>query len=184
VALYFKHTLTPDQYGLFAIPGYPNVRMYANPSMGDGDLMILSKPKIMQLGCDTVSDDEYVKVRNIDDDANIVTYNIQARYGANLRSVDPKVLCINDGTLTRVQWSGDAQGLEVYTVKATAVANGTVAVSPVKEKYAADEEVTLTATPATDYEFDKWSNGATANPLTLKIAGDVNLVATFKPQTV
>ncbi|MDR1980373.1 MAG: hypothetical protein LBQ39_01975 [Tannerellaceae bacterium] len=180
VAIKFKYTLTPDQYGTFAIPGFPNVRMYPNPTMGDGDLMILSKPKIMQLGCDTMSDDEYIKVRNIEDDANIVTYNIQARYGANLRSVDPKVFCINDGSLTSIQWAGDMQGMNVYTVKATAVANGTVEVSPAKDKYRADETVTITATPAGGYVFDKWSNGITTNPLTLKVLGNTTITATFK----
>ena len=46
-------------------------------------------------------------------------------------------------------------------------------------EYTHGEEVTLTATPAFDYQFVKWSNGATENPLTITVADDETLEAIF-----
>lgn len=105
----FSYVVKPDEYGNFEIPAFNKVRMVPCQNMGTGDLMILTKPNNLQLGFDSQSDDEYVRVRNIKDDANIVTYNIQARYGANIRSFDPKMFAVNDGSLTAYAWSGDVQ---------------------------------------------------------------------------
>lgn len=66
-----------------------------------------------------------------------------------------------------------------YTVAATAV-NGTVTGGGT---YNHGEEVTLTATPAFDYQFVKWSNESTENPLTITVADDVTLEAIFAEVT-
>lgn len=44
-------------------------------------------------------------------------------------------------------------------------------------------EVTLTATPATGYEFVEWSDGETANPYTFTATKEVNLTATFQKKS-
>lgn len=41
-------------------------------------------------------------------------------------------------------------------------------------------ELVLTATPAEGYRFAKWSNGATANPLTTTVTGDAEIIAQFE----
>ncbi|MCD8176738.1 MAG: hypothetical protein LUE98_04660 [Tannerellaceae bacterium] len=180
--VYWNNTLTYDQYGRPVIPEFPGVRIYPNQAMGKGDLMILSKVKIMRLGFDSITDDEYVKVRNIHPDANIVTYNIQARYRTSIRSYDPKVFCVNDGTLEAVNWSGDMQGIQKFSLTLGTPVNGTIAAFPVKAEYDLNDEVTLTATPDTGYELDSWNNGVTTSPLKIKMRSDEFYTATFKPE--
>lgn len=109
----FKYTLTPDQFGMLKLPNRPNITMYPNLAMGEGDFIMMTVPGMLQLGYDSLSDDEFVKVRNIDDDANEVTYNIQARYGLNIKSFNPKVFAVNSGDLSPIEWSGDIPTREV-----------------------------------------------------------------------
>jgi len=177
----FGSTLTVDQWGLVQLKNRPNIKMFVNSSMGEGDLLILTVDRNFQLGFDSLSDDEYVLVRSIKDDANVVTMNIQARYGEAIRSIHAKVFCINDGSLLPISLSGDVSDQE-YTVKASVASNGTVAISPVKDTYEEDEEVTLTVTPSSGYVFDQWSNGVTDNPMKIKVRGDSNFVGTTKPE--
>ena len=70
--------------------------------------------------------------------------------------------------------------LDTHTVAVTAE-NGTVSGA---DSYTHGTEVTLTATPDFDYEFVKWSNGSTENPLTITVAEDVTLEAIFKEVAV
>ena len=44
----------------------------------------------------------------------------------------------------------------------------------------AGTEVTISATTAEGFEFHEWSNGWTANPITLKLDSDTSLTAVFK----
>jgi hypothetical protein len=44
----------------------------------------------------------------------------------------------------------------------------------------AGTEVTISATPAVGYYFDKWSNGWTANPTTFTLNSDIDVSAEFK----
>lgn len=177
----FGSTLTYDQWGLVQLKNRPNIKMFVNSSMGEGDLLILTVDRNFQLGFDSLSDDEYVLVRNIKDDANVVTMNIQARYGEAIRSIHAKTFCVNDGTLAPISLSGDMFDVK-HTVKASVVANGKVAIQPEKESYEKGEEVTLTVTPSDGYKFDQWSNGVTQNPMAIKVNGDTNYVATTKPE--
>ena len=41
-------------------------------------------------------------------------------------------------------------------------------------------EITISASPAEGYYFDKWSNGWTANPRTFKLNSDIDATAIFK----
>jgi hypothetical protein len=176
----FKETLKWDEFGTLPAIGFKNVRIYPNPNMGEGDLLILSKAKILQLGFDSLSDDEYVRVRNIHDDANIVTFNIQARYGSNIRSIDPKVFAINDGALNPIPWAGDMGSDQTFNIELLQTTGGTIAINPVKDSYSFDDTVTLTATPATGYSFVAWNSGITSNPMTLKVRGNAKFAATFQ----
>lgn len=53
---------------------------------------------------------------------------------------------------------------------------------PVKDAYTANEQVTVTATPASGYRFTGWSGAAsgTANPATIIMKGDKTLTANFQ----
>ena len=48
------------------------------------------------------------------------------------------------------------------------------------ESLPAGTYVTISATPAEGFEFHEWSNGWTANPITLKLDSDTSLTAVFK----
>lgn len=180
IANKYKSTITPDQYGTFSVPGWEQIRIHPNISMGEGDLLILTKPRMMQLGLDSESDDEFVLVRNINADANIVTYNIQARYGAGIRSFSSQLFAVNDGTLRPIAYAGDSHGQDEYTLNVTAGANGTVSVDPQKEKYALGDVVKMEATPSTGYQFEKWSDNSLDNPRRLMVRDDMSIEASFK----
>ena len=53
-------------------------------------------------------------------------------------------------------------------------------VGSVERELLAGTEVTISATPAEGFEFHEWSNGWTANPITLKLDSDTSLTAVFK----
>ena len=50
-------------------------------------------------------------------------------------------------------------------------------------EYAEGKTATLEASPKAGYEFVKWSNGSTENPLKLTVTEDIELTATFQAQT-
>ncbi|WP_299990494.1 InlB B-repeat-containing protein [uncultured Pontibacter sp.] len=65
------------------------------------------------------------------------------------------------------------------------IGDGTVAKTPSQETYDAGSAVSLTATPATGYQFAGWGGDAsgTANPLTVTMDGDKAVTATFTAVT-
>jgi uncharacterized repeat protein (TIGR02543 family) len=68
-----------------------------------------------------------------------------------------------------------------YSLTVTATGSGTVAKSPDQASYASGTTVSLTATPATGYQFSGWSGDATGttNPLTVTMTANKNITATF-----
>lgn len=64
-------------------------------------------------------------------------------------------------------------------ISVSASANGSVAISPVSDKYKVGTTVTVTATPNEGCSFTGWSNGEKANPYTFTVSTDVNLTASF-----
>lgn len=77
---------------------------------------------------------------------------------------------------------GNPQG-DTYTVTATAnpATGGTIALDPAQGPYAAGQVVTLTATPATGYQFDRWQGGATGatNPIQVTVNDNLVIEAVF-----
>ncbi|MCI9844821.1 InlB B-repeat-containing protein [Flavobacterium pectinovorum] len=67
----------------------------------------------------------------------------------------------------------------VLTVSSSPANGGTVSISPNKSTYSEGEVVTLTATPATGYVFDKWSNNVTTATTTVTMNSDVAISALF-----
>lgn len=68
-----------------------------------------------------------------------------------------------------------------YVLTVTTSGNGTVAVSPLQEKYNPGTSVRLTATPAAGWSFSGWSGSASSsdNPLDIVMDYDKIVVATF-----
>ena len=65
----------------------------------------------------------------------------------------------------------------MYDVTVSATEGGTV--SPQSGTFEEGSSVTFTATPSAEYEFTKWSNGSTQNPLVLTVTSDLTIQATF-----
>jgi uncharacterized repeat protein (TIGR02543 family) len=68
-----------------------------------------------------------------------------------------------------------------FTLAVTSTNGGSVGKSPNRTSYAPGSLVTLTATPATGYQFGGWSGDAsgTANPLTVTMSSSKSITATF-----
>ena len=68
-----------------------------------------------------------------------------------------------------------------YTLTLNAVGNGTVSKNPDQATYPSGTSVTLTPNPMPGFQFAGWSGDATgtANPLTVVMAFDKNITATF-----
>jgi hypothetical protein len=84
-----------------------NIKIVSSRYLGTGDRIYLTAPGNMDFGMNTLGDDQFVQIRNINADPNVVNYWIQADYGTRWRSYHPKVFFTNDGTLTANQLSGD-----------------------------------------------------------------------------
>ena len=180
----FRFTMPADQYGRYVIPGYEDeVVMNVNKMMGYGDRMILSKGDIFQLGYDTQFDKPFIRARQIDDDDQIITYSIGAEYGTSIRSFHRKFFMTSGGVLTPIAYAGDYNGAGKYTVTIPTPSNGTVEVTPTKEKYSLGDIVTLTAKPSDGYVFDKWSDNSLDATRRILVKGNINLSATFKAQS-
>ena len=66
-----------------------------------------------------------------------------------------------------------------YALTCSANNNSRGTVSPTGGSYAYLTSLTLTATPAANYHFLRWSNGSTANPYTFTLTRDTALTALF-----
>lgn len=68
-----------------------------------------------------------------------------------------------------------------YTLSVAANGNGTISKSPDNAAYDSGTNVTLTATPASGYQFSGWSGDAsgTQNPLSLTMNSNKSITATF-----
>lgn len=80
-----------------------------------------------------------------------------------------------------IKWMQNPQPLAVgngpFTLNVSAT-NGTVTKSPDKTQYNAGETVTLTAVPATDYEFESWSGAASGTTASITVTMNTNKVIT------
>ena len=65
----------------------------------------------------------------------------------------------------------------MYDVTIAATEGGTVSLQ--SGSFEEGSSVTITATPNAEYEFTKWSNGSTQNPLVITITTNLLLQATF-----
>jgi uncharacterized repeat protein (TIGR02543 family) len=65
-----------------------------------------------------------------------------------------------------------------YTLTASAGEGGSVA--PTTGSFNAGTQVSITATPNSGYTFSGWSNGSTANPLTVTLNSNTTVTANFE----
>jgi len=77
----------------------------------------------------------------------------------------------------------EGAGQQELTVTASPSNGGTVTRSPSQTQYSSGSSVTLTANPASGYEFTRWEGDATSwsNPTTITMDGDKTVTAAFTP---
>jgi len=69
------------------------------------------------------------------------------------------------------------QIVKQYTLTATAGDGGSVSGGGT---FASGTQISLTATPTSGYSFSGWSNGSTANPLTVTLNSNTSITANFQ----
>jgi len=67
-----------------------------------------------------------------------------------------------------------------YTLTVSSTTGGSVSRSPNKTSYDCGENVTVTATPSSNYEFKGWSDGSSANPRTITMNSSQTLTPNFQ----
>jgi len=85
----------------------PSLVVDTDEALGSGSKVILQKAGNMDLGFNTSKSEQFVQVRNIDRDPNVVQYWLEAAYGVRIRDVHKKVFRTNEQTNTRIDLSGD-----------------------------------------------------------------------------
>ena len=65
-----------------------------------------------------------------------------------------------------------------YTLTASAGEGGSV--SPTTGSFNAGTQVSVTATPNSGYQFTSWSNGSTANPVSVTLNSNTSITANFE----
>ena len=65
-----------------------------------------------------------------------------------------------------------------FTLTASAGEGGSV--SPTTGSFNAGTQVSITATPNSGYQFTSWSNGSTANPVTVTLNSNTSITANFE----
>ncbi len=73
---------------------------------------------------------------------------------------------------------------ETYTLRVDSAPNGSVAIDPVRERYASGEYVKVTALPGPGYLFDGWTGTVASgqNPLVIRVTESVWLIPTFRAE--
>jgi hypothetical protein len=85
----------------------PALVVDTDESLGSGSKVILQKVGNMDLGFNTSKSEQFVQVRNIDRDPNVVQYWLEAAYGVRIREVHKKSFQTNEQVNTRIDLSGD-----------------------------------------------------------------------------
>lgn len=67
-----------------------------------------------------------------------------------------------------------------FSLNINSATGGTVEVSPKMETYPEGTMVSLTATPAEGYEFDKWLHLGSANPMKVEVVNNMTVIPVFK----
>ena len=108
---YFNKYLTKpllDQFGRTTLHGTNNkCKIVRSNAVGIGSRINLAVPGNFDFGMDSLSDAEFVQVRNPYEDPNIVQFWIQGDYGTRINSIHPKMFQINEGTPVANALSGD-----------------------------------------------------------------------------
>jgi len=95
---------------------------------------------------------------------------------------NPKSVTMNDDKNIIAVFT---QNTYTLTIQNSPANGGTVTKSPEEDQYAVGTSVTLTATPVSGYQFNKWEGdiSGTSNPITFSINENKNVTAVFTQST-
>ena len=100
------------------------------------------------------------------------------RWSGDLESTDnPAVVTVTEDMDITANFAGEG----IYSLTILPSENGSVAADPVRNLYAQDEQVTLTAVPELGYMFNGWGEDAfgSDNPLTITMTRNTTVSASF-----
>lgn len=109
-AFFNKYKTKPivDEYNRTILQGSGGkCRIIRSTAMGTGQRIILTLPGNLDFGMDTLSDNDFVQVRNPWEDPNLVQFWIQGDYGCRIRETHEKVFQVNEGVPVANALSGD-----------------------------------------------------------------------------
>jgi hypothetical protein len=107
-------------------------------------------------------------------------YQFTRWQGGATGTANPATVTMNANTNVTAVFTPTAPQ-HTLTVTISPAGGGSVAKSPDQTQYGAGTVVTLTATPASGYQFTRWEGGATgsANPATVTMNANTNVTAIF-----
>ncbi len=85
-----------DKCGLGQTPS-----ILSNPIVGNGTRLIATRPGNITVGISAPADMQFVQVRSVYEDPNLVQYWMQAQMGVRLDNWNKKVFAVSNGTVTR-----------------------------------------------------------------------------------
>ncbi|MBN1319726.1 MAG: matrixin family metalloprotease, partial [Thermoleophilia bacterium] len=88
---------------------------------------------------------------------------------------------LSAGDIEGIQWIYGGGTPPTYTLTTNVVGSGTINVNPQQATYTSGTPVTLTATPASGWQFNGWSGAVTGstNPVTITMDANKTVTATF-----
>lgn len=159
--------------GNFKVQEFSNITFCPESSMGTGYKLIATVPYNFEYGVNTLDSRTKISVREGSDvDHDDISYQVQSVQGTRVLQVGANKFCMTDATLTATPGAGDytkntfdfmSNNTTYGTVAATTSAGSVTTGSEV----AAGTVVTLTASAESGGQFLRWSNGQTADTITV-----------------
>jgi hypothetical protein len=104
----FKYNPQVDEYQRTYLHGTgKKCLIVPSDAMGTGDRVILTIAGNLHFGMNSLSDDQFVQVRDPYEDPNLKQFWIQGDYGTRILTVNEKVFQVNNGTPVANSLSGD-----------------------------------------------------------------------------
>ncbi len=161
--------------GNFTVPEMPRVQFVPTDAWGVGTRLAAWIPNNLQYGVDSESNQSFVKTQfGSDDDAQDVIFQIQSIQGTRLMNPLSSAFVMTNGSIAENVINGDYTNSKLVVnvdpnAGGTVTVNGEAYTEPVE--FAANDIITLVATPADGKHFKSWSNGKTTATITVTATG-------------
>ncbi len=167
--------------GTFTIPEMPRVTFVPEDAFGVGDRLIFTIPENFQYGVDSLGNQTFVKAQvGSDQDMQDIIFQIQSLQGTRVLQIQSSCFAMTNGSIAENAISGDFRNAKLVvnyneTECSGVKVNGEAYDEP--KEFAENAIITVEATAAAGYKFDRWSTGSTDNPLAITATGMPIVVA-------